>query len=216
MQSRPLNRPFYRFFKRLFDLVSSSLALVVLSPLLIAFAVIIKLTSPGTVLYRGVRTGLSGAPFRILKYRTMVMNADNLGGPSAALDDPRITGIGMFLRKYKLDELPQLINVLRGEMSVVGPRPQVAKYTDLYNDEEKIMLEVKPGMTDYASVKFIHQAALLGNEDVDDRYYREIEPAKNKLRIRYALECSMWVDVKIIVLTVLHLFRINSLWEAQE
>jgi lipopolysaccharide/colanic/teichoic acid biosynthesis glycosyltransferase len=142
----------------------------------------------------------------------MVPEAEEKGGPSTALNDPRLTKIGVFLRKYKLDELPQFINVLIGDMSVVGPRPQVEQYTKLYKDEEKIILTVKPGVTDYASIRFINLDQILGDERVDDKYLREIEPEKNRLRIKYAKEHSFRIDCKIIFLTMLQLSRIRSLW----
>lgn len=146
----------------------------------------------------------------------MVINAEKIGGPSTALNDLRLTIIGKFLRKYKLDELPQLINILRGEMSFVGPRPQVEQYTKLYNDEEKIILSVKPGVTDYASIKFINLDKILGDEKVDNKYLQEIEPQKNKLRIKYAKEHTLWVDFKIVFQTVIHLFKIKSLWNIED
>ena len=142
----------------------------------------------------------------------MVPDAEKMGGPSTALNDPRLTKIGVFLRKYKLDELPQLINVLIGDMSIVGPRPQVGKYTKLYNDEEKIILTVKPGVTDYASIRFINLDQILGDVNVDEKYHREIEPEKNRLRIKYAKEHSFWVDCRIILLTMLQMLRIRSVW----
>jgi lipopolysaccharide/colanic/teichoic acid biosynthesis glycosyltransferase len=142
----------------------------------------------------------------------MVPDAEKMGGLSTALNDPRLTKIGAFLRKYKIDELPQLINVLIGDMSIVGPRPQFEKYTKLYNDEEKIILMVKPGITDYASIRFINLDKILGDEKVDEKYLREIEPEKNRLRIKYAREHSFWVDCRIIVLTMLQMLRIRSVW----
>ena len=198
--------------KRLFDFLSAFITLIVLSPLFLAMAVMIKKESPGPVFYRGIRSGLSGKPFRIFKFRTMVPNAEKMGGPSTALNDPRLTKIGVFLRKYKLDELPELINVLIGDMSIVGPRPQVEKYTKLYNDEEKIILTVKPGVTDYASIRFINLDQILGDEKVDEKYLREIEPEKNRLRIKYAKEHSFWVDCRILLLTMLQMLRIRSVW----
>src|SRR5207245_5742371 len=129
-----------------FDLILSLLGLIVLAPLLAALALLIKLDSPGPVFYRGVRAGRNGKPFRIFKFRTMVMNADKIGGPSSAAGDPRITRVGQFLRRYKLDELPQLLNVLKGEMSLVGPRPEVLQYVAMFNTEEKAILSVPPGI----------------------------------------------------------------------
>jgi lipopolysaccharide/colanic/teichoic acid biosynthesis glycosyltransferase len=138
--------------KRLFDIIFSLFGLIVLFPLLFALAILIKREDGAPVFYRGVRVGQYGKPFRIFKFRTMVVNAENIGGPSTADDDPRITGIGKFIRKYKLDELPQLINVLKGEMSVVGPRPEVPFYVNMFTEEEKAILSVRPGITDWASL----------------------------------------------------------------
>ena len=145
----------------------------------------------------------------------MAENAEKIGGPSTALNDPRLTRTGRFLRKYKLDELPQLINIILGEMSLVGPRPQVEQYTRLYNEEEKLILSVRPGLTDYASIKFINLDEILGDGEVDEKYFREVEPEKNRLRIRYVKECSLWVDLRIILQTLLSLFKIRSLWNTQ-
>ena len=200
--------------KRSFDLVFSVIALVGVSPLLLILAAVIKRDSPGPVFYRGVRTGLHGKPFRIYKFRTMVPDAERMGGPSTALDDPRITRIGRFLRKYKIDELPQLLNIVRGEMSFVGPRPQVERYTRLYTPAEQIILSVKPGLTDYASIHFIHLDAILGNEDVDEKYLRDVEPEKNRLRIQYARNPSLRTDLKILYLTLCRLLKIRSLWNS--
>jgi lipopolysaccharide/colanic/teichoic acid biosynthesis glycosyltransferase len=142
----------------------------------------------------------------------MVIDAEKIGGPSTALNDPRLTRIGKFLRKYKLDELPQLINILIGDMSFVGPRPQVEYYTRSYSDEEKIILSVRPGLTDYASVHFINLDAILGDENVDEKYSREIEPLKNRLRIKYARRNNLFIDMKIILMTLTQMFKIKSKW----
>lgn len=139
----------------------------------------------------------------------MVVNAEKMGGPSTALNDPRLTSIGRLLRKYKLDELPQLINILLGEMSFVGPRPQVEQYTRLYSGEQEVILSVRPGLTDYASIKFMNLDEILGDEEVDERYFREIEPEKNKLRIKYVKERSFRVDLSILYRTVISLFKIR-------
>src|SRR3972149_9022096 len=140
--------------KRLFDIVFSLLGLMLTTPILLILAILIKREDGVPVFYRGVRVGLHGNPFRIFKFRTMVVNAEKIGGSSTADDDPRITRIGKFLRKYKLDELPQLINVFKGEMSLVGPRPEVQQEVSLYSEEERALLSVRPGITDYASIKF--------------------------------------------------------------
>lgn len=200
--------------KRSFDLFFSVIALIGFAPLLLILAVLIKWDSPGPIFYRGVRTGFHGKPFRIYKFRTMVPDAERRGGPSTALDDPRITRIGGFLRKYKIDELPQLLNIVRGEMSFVGPRPQVERYTRMYTPEEQIILSVRPGLTDYASIHFIHLDALLGNEDVDEKYLRDVEPEKNRLRIQYARNPSFRTDLKILYLTLCRLLKIRSLWNS--
>jgi len=202
--------------KRLFDITACLVALPFLLPFFAITAITIKLDSSGPVFYRGLRTGLGGRPFRIFKFRTMGIDAEKIGGPSTALNDPRLTKFGRFLRKYKIDELPQIINVLEGEMSLVGPRPQVEKYTKLYNDKEKIILSVRPGLTDYASIKFINLDQILGDESVDERYLKEIEPEKNKLRMKYAKEHSFWVDIKIIFMTLLQMLRIKSIWNISD
>jgi len=177
-------------------------------PITIAVALAVFFVSPGPVFYRGERSGRDGKIFKIFKFRTMVLDAEKLGGPSTADNDPRNIKIGRFLRKYKLDELPQLFNVLKGDMSIVGPRPQVKKYTDLYQGEEKLILTVKPGMTDYASIAFINLDQILGNENVDKIYMEKIEPEKNKLRIKYAKDSSLFADIKIIWLTLVEIIKV--------
>lgn len=194
-------------FKRLFDAFFSILGLILVSPVLLVIVFLIKNEDSGPILYRGVRVGQFGKLFKIFKFRTMVVNAENIGGPSTALNDPRLTRIGKFLRRYKLDELPQLINIFLGDMSFVGPRPQVEKYVKLYNSEEKIILNAKPGLTDYASIKFINLDEILGDNQVDEKYLKEIEPEKNKLRVKYVNEQSFLVDLKILLKTFFQLFR---------
>jgi lipopolysaccharide/colanic/teichoic acid biosynthesis glycosyltransferase len=202
--------------KRILDFFFALIALIFLFPFLTLVAIAIKINSPGPILYRGVRTGINGKSFKILKFRTMVKDAEKIGGPSTALNDPRLTEIGKFLRKYKIDELPQLINILLGEMSFVGPRPQVEKYTSLYSGEEKFILSVRPGLTDYASIRFINLDKILGDENVDEKYKKEIEPEKNRLRIKYVREQSLWTDFKILSQTFISLFKINSLWNTKK
>ena len=192
--------------KRLIDVAGASLGLLLSLPFFAVIGAAIRLTSAGPVFYRGVRTGLNGKPFRIYKFRTMVSDAERVGGPSTALNDPRITPIGSFLRKFKLDEIPQFINVLMGEMSLVGPRPQVERYTKLYKGEEAIILSVRPGMTDYASIHFIDMDSTLGDGDVDRKYLDEVEPHKNRLRIQYVKEQSISTDMKILLKTLSKIF----------
>ena len=202
--------------KRLFDITTCLIAFPFLLPFFAITAIAIRLDSSGPLFYRGWRTGLGGRPFRIFKFRTMVVDAEKIGGPSTALNDPRLTRIGKFLRKYKIDELPQLINILTGEMSFVGPRPQVEKYTKLYNDEEQIILSVHPGLTDYASIELINLDQILGDDAVDEKYLREIEPEKNRLRMKYAREHSFLIDFKIILMTLMQMFKIESLWNTKK
>ncbi len=189
--------------KRVFDILASSIGLVVLSPLLIGIAARIKFEDRGPVFYRGVRVGRFGKMFRIYKYRTMVTNAEKIGGPSTADNDPRITKIGLWIRKRKLDELPQLINVLKGEMSFVGPRPEVKQYVDIFTREEKAILNVRPGITDWASLWNSDEGAILaGSEDPEKTYMEKIRPEKIRLQLRYVRERSFFRDLYIIAQTV--------------
>ncbi|MDQ3706368.1 MAG: sugar transferase [Chloroflexota bacterium] len=192
----------YEICKRLFDLFCASIALLVLSPLLLAIAILVKLDSPGPVLYRALRAGRYNVPFHMLKFRSMVVGADTMGGLSVGRNDPRVTRVGRFLRKYKLDELPQLLNVLKGEMSLVGPRPEFLQYTQQYEGEELLILAVPVGITDYASVAFMRMEEFLGNGDPDRAYEEQIRPVKNALRVRYAREQSFWGDLVILFRTL--------------
>ncbi len=193
--------------KRLFDILFSSLGLIVMFPILIFSAIATKLDSQGPALYRGKRIGRYGKPFRIYKFRTMVINAEELGGPSTANDDPRLTRVGKLIRKYKIDELPQLINVLIGDMSVIGPRPQVLEDVALYTEEEKNILSVRPGMTDWASIKYHNEGEILrGSQDPDQAYIEKIRPGKIKLELEYVRNHSFWIDLKILLKTIKTLF----------
>ncbi len=189
--------------KRIFDIICSAYGLLFLSPLLILISCMIKAGDGGPVFYRGVRVGLNGKLFRIYKFRTMVMNAEKLGGHSTADDDPRITKLGKFLRKYKLDELPQLINVLKGDMAVVGPRPEVKHYVDMYTDKEKDILSVRPGITDWASLWNPEEGAILaGSADAEKAYMEKIRPTKLKLQLKYIRDHSIFTDIIIIIKTL--------------
>ncbi len=193
----------YAVAKRLFDLVFSALGLIVLSPVLLAIVVAIRRESPGPALYKGTRVGMNGARFKMNKFRTMVINADKIGGSSTPEDDPRITRVGRFLRRYKLDELPQLINVFKGEMSFVGPRPQVKWAVDLYTPAERLILTVRPGITDYASLRFPNEGEILkGSTDPDKDYMVKIHPEKMRLSLEYVRTRSMGLDIKIIFQTL--------------
>ena len=185
--------------KRLFDLLSATIGLVVLAPVLAAVAVAIKLESAGPVCFRGQRAGRYGKAFRIFKFRTMVEDAERMGSASTPQDDRRITRVGHFLRRYKVDELPQLLNVLRGEMSLVGPRPQVPWAVDLYTEEEKGILGVRPGITDPASIRFRNEAEILrGSVNPDKDYFEKIHPEKMRLSLEYVSTQSFWLDCKIL------------------
>jgi len=189
--------------KRAFDLTFAAVALVVLAPLLLAIAATIRLDDGGPVFYRGTRIGRGEAPFRIFKFRTMVVNADRIGGPSTSDDDPRITRPGARLRRWKLDELPQLLNVIRGEMSLVGPRPEVAQEVALYDTEERALLSVRPGITDWASIRFRNEGALLrGAADPHETYRRVIRPEKMRLALKYVRTASFGADLRILMATV--------------
>jgi lipopolysaccharide/colanic/teichoic acid biosynthesis glycosyltransferase len=188
--------------KRSFDITVAAVALFVLFPLFGAITILIKLTSKGPVIHRSVRTGRCGEPFRMFKFRTMVLGAEHLGGLSTGKDDVRVTPLGRILRRYKLDELPQVINVIKGEMSIVGPRPEFPKYTSQYSIEETAILTVRPGLTDYASIHFRHLDEVLGSERPDEIYESRVKPVKNALRLKYVKEHNFWGDLNIIFETL--------------
>ena len=195
------------FFKRAFDIVASAVGLVVFSPLLLAIAIWVKLDSPGPVFYRGQRVGRGNRPFGIFKFRSMVVNADRLGGSSTAGEDPRVTRSGRFIRRYKIDELSQLLNVLTGDMSIVGPRPEILAYTSRYQGEYLEILSVRPGITDWASIWNADEGGVLaGARDPDRAYEVLIQPTKLQLQLKYVRERTMWIDLKIIVYTLRRIF----------
>lgn len=201
--------------KRLFDLVVAAVGLALVAPVLVSIAVVVKLCSRGPVLYRGTRVGLDGKLFSMLKFRTMVVNAESLGGSATAADDPRLTTVGKFLRRYKLDELPQLLNVLFGDMSLVGPRPEVQKYVNLYSVEEKPILTVRPGITDWASIWNSNEAAVLeGSRDPEKAYEELIRPTKLALQLLYIRDHSLLTDLRILFHTGLKL--IHEDWVPKE
>jgi len=180
--------------------------IIVLAPLLLSVGIVIKLTSPGPVFYRGVRTGLYGKPFRLMKFRTMVQDAEVQGGPSTGLDDARVTSVGRVLRRLKFDELPNLFNVVIGEMRLVGPRPEVPQYTALYTGDEKLILTVRPGITDLSSLHFIDLQSHIGAVDVDANFERLVLPEKNRLRVEYVMNWSLLGDIKILARTIARIF----------
>jgi lipopolysaccharide/colanic/teichoic acid biosynthesis glycosyltransferase len=188
--------------KRAFDIVVALVGLVFFSPLMLIVAVFIKLTSPGPVFYRAPRVGKGGQAFRMYKFRTMVVGADKIG-PALTVDkDPRITRIGARLRRSRLDEIPQLINVLRGEMSMVGPRPEAPYYVEKYSPEQRKVLMVKPGMTGSAQIAFRHEEEVLSNaETLEDEYMNGILPPKLAMDLQYIEQQSLSLDLKILFQT---------------
>lgn len=194
--------------KRLFDIFFSLLGLILISPFLIIISIIIKITSEGPAFFLQERLGQYEKPFYIYKFRTMVVNAESLGKQITVKDDNRITKVGKILRRYKIDELPQLINVLLGEMSFVGPRPEVRKYVDLYTKEQKEIFKVKPGITDYASIEYRNENDLLSKVDDAEQYYiNTIMQDKISLNKKYIENNNLFIDVKIIIKTILKLFK---------
>ena len=197
----------YPLAKRCFDLIVARTALVVFAPLLAIIAYRIKRFDGGPVLYAGNRVGRFGRPFGMYKFRSMVLNADQIGGSSTPDDDPRITPVGKFLRRYKLDELPQLLNVVKGDMSLVGPRPQVQWAVDLYTPEQREVLTVRPGITDYASVRFPNEGEILkGSTDPDRDYMEKIHPEKMRLSLEYVRNRSLLTDFKVLAQTAAAIF----------
>lgn len=193
---------------RFFDFVLSLVGLVILAPIFIVLAVWIKIDSMGPVFYKQIRVGQNGKDFGLFKFRSMVVDADKKGLITVGGRDPRITRSGYFIRKYKLDELPQLINVLVGDMSLVGPRPEVKKYVELYTDEQQKVLSVKPGITDYASIEYMDENEILGKStDPEKTYIEEIMPEKIKYNMKYIKNRSLIEYFKIIFLTVLKIIR---------
>lgn len=192
--------------KRAFDIFCASVGILLLLPLFLIIAPLIKVDSPGPIFYTGERVGRFGRPFRIFKFRTMVQNAEMLGGSCTASKDPRITGVGKFLRRHKLDELPQLLNVLFGHMSMVGPRPDVPYYISKIPSDKKKILELRPGITDWASIwNSCEQDVLDCYEDPDEAYETLILPTKLDLQMKYHADHSLWVDLKILLFTMIKL-----------
>jgi lipopolysaccharide/colanic/teichoic acid biosynthesis glycosyltransferase len=194
--------------KRALDIIVSAVALVALSPVLLLILIMVKIDSPGPGFYLQDRVGLGGKVFKLFKFRTMRVDADRYTAITVGARDPRITRLGYYLRKFKLDELPQLINVLRGDMSLVGPRPELKKFVDLYTPEQLKILTVRPGITDLASLKFRNENALLEGKPDPIRYYiEEIMPVKLDIGLKYIQQRSLALDLRIIVMTIFSIFR---------
>ena len=189
--------------KRLFDILSSFFVLIHIWPFMLIIAMLVVFSGRGGVFFTQKRVGRNEKEFKLYKFRTMRLDSEQKGQLTVGGDDPRITKAGRFLRRFKLDELPQLLNVLAGSMSVVGPRPEVSKYTNMYTPEQKKVLSVRPGLTDYASIEYIDENDLLGqSKDPEKTYIDEVMPAKLKLNLKYIEEQGFLTDLKIIFKTL--------------
>lgn len=192
-----------RCVKRVFDILISGIALIILWPLYFIIGLAIAIEDGLPVFYRAPRGGYKNRPFKICKFRSMIKNADKIGGGTTALHDSRITKVGNVLRKTKLDEIPQLGQVFIGKMSLIGPRPELLKYVQQYKGAERDILQVRPGITDYSSIEFINLDEIVGGEtNADEIYEKHVLPQKNKLRVKYAHTVSFTVDVKLLFLTI--------------
>ena len=194
-------------FRRLLDVIAAAGGLIVFSPLFLLIAVLIKRDSPGPVFYRARRVGKDGHEFRLYKFRSMVADADRQGPGITASGDSRVTRVGLMLRRTKLDELPQLINVLTGDMSLVGPRPEDPRYVALYTDEQRQVLAVRPGVTSAASLTYRDESALLSGENWERHYIQEIMPHKLAIDLDYQARRTLASDLNLIMRTVLALVR---------
>lgn len=194
--------------KRLFDILFSLLVLTIGLPFALIIALLIVLDSKGSVLYRQSRVGRNNVDFQLYKFRTMCTGADKGSLITVGGDDARITKVGRFLRKYKIDEFPQFLNILKGEMSIVGPRPEVRKYVDMYTPEQMRVLSVRPGLTDYASIRYVNENELLATSlGPEKTYIEEIMPDKLKLNLKYIDEQSVGTDLKIMMQTIVAIFK---------
>lgn len=193
---------------RFLDILFSIIGLLILSPLFLLIYILIRLESKGGGFYSQVRVGKGGKDFKLFKFRSMRIGADKKGLITVGGRDSRITRVGYFIRKYKLDELPQLVNVLIGDMSLVGPRPEVRKYVDMYNADQMKVLSVQPGITDYASIEYVDENVILGNaSDPDKAYIERIMPDKIKYNMKYINHRSVKEYIKIIILTIWNIIR---------
>ena len=194
--------------KRLLDMLFSLIVLTIGLPFALVVALLIAVDSRGCVLYRQSRVGRNNVDFQLYKFRTMHTGADKGSLITVGGDDARITRVGRFLRKFKIDEFPQFLNILKGEMSIVGPRPEVRKYVDMYTPEQLRVLSVRPGLTDYASIRYVNENDLLAASDNPEKtYIEEIMPDKLNLNLKYIDEQSLWVDCKIVIQTIVAIFK---------
>lgn len=197
------NGIYNKLIKRLLDLIIALILFIFLSPVMLIISIVIIVDSGFPVFYKADRGGYNNKSFKIYKFRSMVKNADKIGGGTTALNDSRITKIGKFLRKTKLDEIPQLINIIKGEMSFIGPRPELLRYTAQYNDIEKYILRVRPGITDFSSIEFINLDEVVGEKNADEMYEKYVLKRKNFLRLKYVEQMSFVVDLKLFFTTVI-------------
>ncbi|MGD0652981.1 MAG: sugar transferase [Thermoguttaceae bacterium] len=194
-------------FKRAFDFIAAAIGLVLISPVLVVVAALIKCETAGPVIFRQERVGKRFRHFFVYKFRTMKQDAPRLGGQITFGDDPRITRVGRFLRKTKIDELPQLFNVLKGDMSLVGPRPEVPRYVDMFREDYAVILQVRPGITDLASIKYRDEAEILGRaENPEEEYVKRVLPEKIRYAKQYVDKASLLLDFRIILQTIARLF----------
>lgn len=196
------NGIYNKFFKRVIDIILALVLAVALSPVYLIISLLIVIESGFPVLYRANRGGYKGKSFKINKFRSMVKNADKIGGGTTALNDSRITKVGAFLRKTKLDEITQLFNIIGGSMSFIGPRPELTQYTDNYDEMEKNILNVRPGITDFSSLTFISLDEIVGEGNADEIYEKYVLKKKNALRLKYVKEVSFKTDIKLFFATV--------------
>jgi lipopolysaccharide/colanic/teichoic acid biosynthesis glycosyltransferase len=206
---RDRTQGFYgRYGKRVFDLILSIPSIIILSPVFLISAVLIKIETPGPVSFNQERIGREGRPFSLYKFRTMVKNAPSIGPSVTPANDPRITRAGRLLRKFKVDEMLQIFNILKGDMSVIGPRPELRKYVDEFKDDYREILRIKPGMTDYALIAFRNEEEILSKFDnVEEGYVKEIMPEKIKLYRKYLNEMSLRTDIRIFFGTIMEILR---------
>ena len=196
-----------RHVKRLLGFVLAVILSVVLCPIFLIISIAVIIDSGFPVFYRAPRGGYKGKTFRIMKFRTMVKNADKIGGGTTALNDGRITRVGRFLRKTKLDEVANLLCIIKGDMCFIGPRPELLQYTQNYDEEEQVIFQVRPGITDYSSLEFINLDEIVGEDNADEYYEKYVLKEKNRLRIKYAREVSFTTDVKLFAGTVWSVIR---------
>ena len=197
----------YINLKRIADIFFSLVLIFIATPMIFIISILIKINSSGPIFYRAHRSGLNGKLFYILKFRTMYYNASTAKMTTSSNDD-RVTSLGFYLRKYKIDELPQLVNVLMGHMSIVGPRPELPYYTMMYSNKEEKILSVRPGITDFASVEFYNLNNLIPDSNSNNFFEKNILKKKNRLRLKYVNEISFLTDCKIFFFTIIKIFRV--------